>query len=145
MDEHDEHDEREQTSGSEALPDLNAIHKDLEKYLDLSQQINDANKNLKIVREERGRLGGLLGDFMAANNLTGVISKDGKRQIKLAERKSLAKLDKEYLEKMVATKLAENVDDDRPEAERAREIITFAFENRPSSLTYVVKIPKARK
>lgn len=115
-------------------PRMNQLRLDVEEFVDLALQIDEANKSLKLVRSRKKELAERISEFMKENGIGVINSKSGGR-IKLAQRKRLGKVDRSYLEEQLANKVGR---------EKAVELMTYAFENRTSEETSSVRVEKSK-
>lgn len=125
------HEQQQQPETHEASSShLAKLAEDVEELVDLTQQIDEANKSLKIIRARKKELHGTITTFMQDNGIEVINSKSG-GQIKLAQRTKLGKVDRSYLEETLATKLGR---------EPALDLVSFAFENRTSEETKSIRV-----
>ena len=118
--------------GNEHL--MNQLRQDVEEFVDLTLQIEETNKSLKIVRSRKKELNESISEFMKENGI-GVINSKSGGKIKLAQRKKLGKVDRSYLEEQLSNKVGRD---------KAVELMTYAFENRTSEETSSVRVEKSK-
>lgn len=117
-------------NGAELGERLSKLAEDVEELVDLTMQINEANKGLKIIRARKKELNSKIMEFMQLNGF-GVINLKSGAKIQLSERTKLGKVDRSYLEETLAAKVGRDA---------ALELMSFAYENRSSEKASSVRI-----
>jgi hypothetical protein len=106
----------------------------LKEYIDLSSQIQNVKKELKVIGERRKELEQLILNFMQTNSIDVLKTQGG--SIKLYDAKSRTPLNEEYLTGVLKEKI---------DATTMDEIILAAFKSRPVTETQKIKLGSSKK
>ncbi len=129
------HTEESSASPKKNSPQMSKLAEDVEEFVDLTMQIAEANKGLKVVKARKKELGDKILEFMRINGLDIINSKSG-GQIARAKGTKLGKVDRTYLEDTLANKVGRD---------QALDLMSYAFDNRTSEETSSVRLAKKSK